>query len=157
MWHLHYDNLICHKILKLLISAYYFNLIIRFGLRLIQNNIFIQNSRSLHIIFIYSPISLVQKPPDSHGFTAQRHLSSHSINNPKTKKKTNHSITYSLNNQDKFQTFNQKVSPLTSSNFQSLSFDSPLLLRISRTSASSLLGHFASHPFSHFAIGPAHR
>ena len=108
MWHLHYDNLICHKILKLLISAYYFNLIIQFRLRLIQNNIFIQNSRSLHIIFIYSPISLVQKPPDSHGFTAQRHLSSHSINNPKTKKDK------SLNNR-----FTEQ--PRQISNFQSKS------------------------------------
>ena len=28
MWHLHYDDLIRHKIFKFLISAYFFNLII---------------------------------------------------------------------------------------------------------------------------------
>ena len=150
-WHLHYDDLIRHKIFKLLILAYFFNLIIWFGLRSIQNNIFIQNTRSLSRIFITAWYHLSKNQQIHMHISAQHHLASHSINSPKNKKDK------SLDNRTTkttLRTQSQKVSPLASSNFQSLSFDSPLLLRISRTSASSLLGHFASHPFSHFATEP---
>ena len=81
--------------------------------------------------------------------TAQHHLSSHSIRSPKPKK------TSSLNSQDSpMNSQLKKISPLASSKFQALPFGSPLLLQILRTSASSLPAHFASHPFSHFAVEP---
>ena len=131
-WHLHYDDLIRHKIFKLLISTYLFNLIIWFGLRSLQNNIFIQNSISLHRIFITSrhhnnnnnnnniaffpkQVGVLQadiKYPKNYQIhmhiTTQHHLSSHTINSPKTKK-TSHSIICSLNSQTTLWTHNQNV------------------------------------------------
>ena len=91
-WHLHYDDLIRHKIFKLLISSYFFN--IQFGLRSIQNNILIQNTMSHHRIFIKARCHFSQHHQIHMHITAQHHLSSHSIRSPKPKK------TSSLNSQD---------------------------------------------------------
>ena len=131
-WDLHYNNLIHHKIFKLLILAYFFNLIIWFGLRSIQNNIFIQNTRSLYRIFITAWYHLSKNQQIHMHISAQHHLSSHSINSPKNKKDK------SLDNRTTkttLRTQSQKVSPLASSNFQSLPFDSSLLLSFKSSSS----------------------
>jgi len=98
-WLLHYGDLIHHKIFKLLILSYFLNIIIWLGLKSIKNNIFIQNTRSLHTIFIATRYHLSINHQIHIHVTAQHHLSSHSINSPKTKK-TSHLITGSLNSQD---------------------------------------------------------
>ena len=103
MWHLHYDNFICHKIFKLLIQPD-----IWFGLRSIQNNIFIQNTRPLYRIFIIARYHLSKNQQIHMHITAQHHLWSHFINNPKTKK-TSHSIT---GQPRQLYELSQKVSPL---------------------------------------------
>ena len=100
-WHLHYNNLIHHKIFKLLILAYFFNLIIWFGLRSIQNNIFIQNTRSLYRIFITAWYHLSKNQQIHMNITAQHHFSSHSINSLKKRQVTRkqHSQDNSTNSQ----------------------------------------------------------
>ena len=99
----------------------------------------------------YSLISLIQTPTDSYAYYSPTSLVKSLHKQPKNKKDK------SLDNRTAkttLRTHSQKVSPLASSNFQSIPFDSPLLLQILGTLASSLLSHFVGHPFSHFAAEP---
>jgi len=93
-------------------------------------------------------MSLLLTPPDTYAYHSPTSLVKSLHKKPKKK-------TSSLNSQDSpMNSQLKKISPLASSKFQALPFGPPLLLQIPGTSASSLPAHFASHPFSHFAVEP---